>query len=70
MEYENVIQKFLFGNDVLAALMSGRIYDVIIQNGDFSRESNVCTSVFRKKVGYRNPARNKCLSVQGDYVEK
>jgi hypothetical protein len=33
-EYESATQKVLFGNAVLAALMSGRIYDVIIQNGD------------------------------------
>jgi hypothetical protein len=35
-EYEDVTQKVLFGNAVLAALMSGRKYDVINQNGDFS----------------------------------
>jgi hypothetical protein len=34
MEYEGVTQKVLFGNSVLAALMSGRKYDVIPQNGD------------------------------------
>jgi hypothetical protein len=34
MEYEDVTQKVLFGNAVLAALMSGRKYDVIPQNGD------------------------------------
>jgi hypothetical protein len=33
-EYEDVTQKVLFGNAVLAALMSGRKYDVIPQNGD------------------------------------
>jgi hypothetical protein len=43
-EYEGVIQKVLFGNAVLAALMSGRKYDVIPKNGDCSRESNVRTS--------------------------
>jgi hypothetical protein len=32
--YEDVTQKVLFGNAVLAALMSGRKYDVIPQNGD------------------------------------
>jgi hypothetical protein len=45
-EYESVIQKVLFGNDVLAALMSGRKYDVIPRNGDCSKESNVRTLVF------------------------
>jgi hypothetical protein len=39
-EYESEIQKVLFGSAVLAALMSGRIYDVINQNGDYSREKN------------------------------
>jgi hypothetical protein len=41
MEYENVTQNVLFGNAVLAALMSGRKYDVIPQNDHCSRESNV-----------------------------
>jgi hypothetical protein len=53
-EYEGVTQKVLFGNAVLAALMSGRKYDVIPQNGDCSRESSVRTSVFRNKVRYQN----------------
>jgi hypothetical protein len=48
-EYEGVTQKVLFGNAVLAALMSERKYDVIHQNGDCSRESNV-----RNKVRYQN----------------
>jgi hypothetical protein len=33
-EYEDVTQKVLFGNAVLAALMSGRNDDVITQNGN------------------------------------
>jgi hypothetical protein len=37
-EYEVVTQKVLFGNAVLAALMSGRKYDVIPQNGDVVTE--------------------------------
>jgi hypothetical protein len=49
MEYENVTEKVLFDNAVLAALMSGRKYDVIPQNGDCSRESNVHTLVFQTK---------------------
>jgi hypothetical protein len=53
-EYEDVTQKVLFGNAVLAALMSGIKYDVIPQNGDCSRESNVRTLVFRNKVRYQN----------------
>jgi hypothetical protein len=40
MEYEKVTQKMSLGNAVLAALMSGRKYDVIPQNGDSSRESH------------------------------
>jgi DUF917 family protein len=38
MEYEGVTQKVLFGNAVLAALMSGRKYDVIPQIGDVVTE--------------------------------
>jgi hypothetical protein len=53
-EYEDVTQKVLFGNAVLAALMSGRKYDVIPQNGDCSTESNVRTLVFRNEVRYQN----------------
>jgi hypothetical protein len=34
MEYESAAQKVLYCNAVLAALMSGRKYDVINQNGD------------------------------------
>jgi hypothetical protein len=37
-EYEGVIQKVLFGNSVLAALTSGRKYDVIPQIGDVVTE--------------------------------
>jgi hypothetical protein len=48
-EYGNVTQNVLFSNDVLAALMSGRKYDVTPQNGDYSRGSNVRTSVFETK---------------------
>jgi hypothetical protein len=40
-EYESATQNVLFGNAVLAALISGRKYDVIPQNGDCLRESNV-----------------------------
>jgi DUF917 family protein len=43
-EYEDVTQKVLFGNAVLAALMSGRKYDVIPQNGD------VITELSMKKI--------------------
>jgi hypothetical protein len=40
-QYETVTQEVLFGNAVLATLIFGRKYDVISQNGDCSRESNV-----------------------------
>jgi hypothetical protein len=40
MKYENVTQKVSFGNANLAALMSGRKYDVIPQNNDCSTESH------------------------------
>jgi hypothetical protein len=53
-EYEDVTQKVLFGNAVLSVLMSGRKYDVIPQNGDYSRESNVRILVFQNKVRYQN----------------
>jgi hypothetical protein len=53
MEYESVSQKVLFCNAVLAALMSERQYDVIPQNGDCSRESNVRILVYRNKVRYQ-----------------
>jgi hypothetical protein len=39
MEYESVPQNVLFGR-VLTALISGRKYDVMLQNGDCPRESN------------------------------
>jgi hypothetical protein len=45
-EYENVTQKVLCIYNVLAGLMSGRKYDVMPQNGDRSRESNMRTSGF------------------------
>jgi hypothetical protein len=37
-EYENVTQNVLFGNAMLAAFMSGRKYDVILQNVDCSNQ--------------------------------
>jgi hypothetical protein len=52
-EYERVTQKVLFGGSVLAALMYGRKYDVISQNGESSREDNVRTLVFRNKGRYQ-----------------
>jgi hypothetical protein len=46
MEYKNVSPNVLFRHAVLAALMSERKYDVIPQNDDCLRESNVRTLVF------------------------
>jgi hypothetical protein len=48
-QYEIVTQTFLFDNAVLAALMSGRKYDVIRQSGDYSRERNLHTLFFFSK---------------------
>jgi hypothetical protein len=48
--HESVTQKVLFSNPVLATFMSWRKYDVITQNGDCSRESNVRILVFRNNV--------------------
>jgi hypothetical protein len=58
MMYEGVTQKVLCGNAVLAALMSERKYDVIPQNGDCSRESNVLTLFlwgYVKDIVYKTP---------------
>jgi hypothetical protein len=58
-EYENVTQQVLFGNAVIAALISGRKYD-IPQNGNCSRENNVRSlflerkSVIKRKRHYRS----------------
>jgi hypothetical protein len=53
-EYENVTRKNLFKKSVLATPMSGRKYVVLLQSGDGSRESNVCTFVSRNKTHYQN----------------
>jgi hypothetical protein len=47
-EYDSIT--VLFDNAVLTALMSGRKYDVVPQNGDCSRESNVRALVSRNEV--------------------
>jgi hypothetical protein len=58
-EYESVTQEVLFGNAVLTALMSGRKYGVMPQNGDcyfgFSKQSplskrNVVTELNMEKI--------------------
>jgi hypothetical protein len=51
-EYENVTQKVLFINAILAALMSGGECDVIPQNGDCSKESH----------GNNNNLESLCIS--------
>jgi hypothetical protein len=48
-EYESVTQKVLFGNTVLAALIYRGIYDVILQNGDCSREARCVLWFFETK---------------------
>jgi hypothetical protein len=57
MEYERVTHKVLFGNAVLAALMSGRKYDVITQNGDCSRQSKCAVLVFETKSVFKTQLR-------------
>jgi hypothetical protein len=56
IEYKNVTQKVVFDNAVFTILMSWIKDDIISQNGDYSRESNVRTLVFRNKVRYQNAA--------------
>jgi hypothetical protein len=61
-KYESVTQRVLFGNVVFTALMYGRIYDVIPQNGDCSRESKI--------IGHGNPDNNlesPCISLNKFY---
>jgi hypothetical protein len=43
------LKKVLFDRGVLAALMSGRKYDIIPKNGDSSRKSNVLTFGFSEQ---------------------
>jgi hypothetical protein len=45
-EYERITQNYLFYNALHTALMSGRKYWTIPQNGESSRESNVRTLLF------------------------
>jgi hypothetical protein len=47
-EYESIAQRVPFGNVIFATLMSGKKYDVIIQNGGCSRENNVRTFVSKQ----------------------
>jgi hypothetical protein len=57
-EYESVTRKVLIDSSVLAALVPGRKYYVIPQNGNCSRGSNERALVFRK----RSPL-SKCIVV-------
>jgi hypothetical protein len=55
-EYKKATQEVLFGNAVLVTLMLGRVYGVIIQNGDCSREILwffETTSVIKTQRRYR-----------------
>jgi hypothetical protein len=54
MEYEIVAQNVLYDNVLLAALMSGRKYNVIPESGDCSKESNARILIFRSRVRYQN----------------
>jgi hypothetical protein len=54
--------KVLFDDDLLAALMSGRKYDVIPQNCDCLRENNVRTLVFRNEVRMKMQPRYRTQS--------
>jgi hypothetical protein len=54
--YESVTQGVVFGNTVFTALTSGGKYDVMLQNGDCSKESNVRTLVFGNKAHYQKTA--------------
>jgi hypothetical protein len=56
MEYERVTQNVLFGDATVAALISGRKYDVIPKNSNYSRESNMRTLVVGNKFHYENAA--------------
>jgi hypothetical protein len=56
-EYENVTKEVFFDNAVLAALMFGRKYDVIPQNGNCSRESSVRILVFETKFVIKTQRR-------------
>jgi hypothetical protein len=49
MKYENIAQRVLFGKIVLAALMSGRKYDVISQNGVCSKKVVCLLRIFKTK---------------------
>jgi hypothetical protein len=64
MQYENVIQTDLFGNVILATLMSGRKYAVIFRNADCSRQSNVRTLVFEAKsvIKTQRRYRTQCIA--------
>jgi hypothetical protein len=52
-EYESITQNGLHGDAILAALISGRKYEVIPQNGDSSRESSLRTYLGFLLVGIR-----------------
>jgi hypothetical protein len=54
--YESLTQEVLFGNAVFAALTPGSKYDVILENGDCSRESNVRSLLFGNKTHYQKTA--------------
>jgi hypothetical protein len=65
-EYKSVTQRFLSGNAVLAALMSGIKYEVIPKNDDCTKESNMRTSYFETKsvIEIQRHYRNQYGNIQ------
>jgi hypothetical protein len=47
-KYGNMTQNILFGNAVNATLMCGRKYDILPQNSNCSRESNVHCDILKQ----------------------
>jgi hypothetical protein len=64
-EYENVTQKVLFNIAALPKCLSGRKYEVIIQNGDCSRESSV-PNLDPIRVVRHHPILRRLISSCGD----
>jgi hypothetical protein len=65
MEYESVTQRSLFGNAVLAALMTGRRFDVMARNSLCSRESYVA---LLQSSACRRPTYGGYISFEGPAV--
>jgi hypothetical protein len=63
------LKKVLFGDAVLAALMSGRKYDVINRNGDCSSESNLRALVLRNRVPLSKHSVVTELNMEGLHLQ-